>query len=119
VLDWPALARAWLAATLTLGLLPLGALPALMTLGLTGGGWGELSAPGWRVLLAVLPLFALAMLPLTVAAAEPRIVVSLPPLHSLVVGVLADYGSFDEAFLGLAIVGAIGFIVSYYYVENF
>lgn len=34
-----------------------------------------------------LPLLLLAMLPLTVAAAEPRIVVSLPPLHSLVVGV--------------------------------
>lgn len=70
VLDWPAFAQAWLAAVLTLGLLPLGALPALMTFGLTGGGWGELGAPGWRLLLAVLPLFALAMLPLTFALPE-------------------------------------------------
>ena len=63
-LDWPAFLHAWLAGTVSLGLLPLGALAALMTFGLTGGAWGEAAAPVWRALAATLPLFALAMTPL-------------------------------------------------------
>lgn len=63
-------AHAWLAATLTWGLLGLGALAALLTWGLTGGGWGELAAPTWRALAATLPLFALALLPLLLFARE-------------------------------------------------
>lgn len=68
VLDWPVFAHAWLAATLTWGLLPLGAMVILMTMGLTGGGWGELSRPACRALAGCLPLLVLALLPLLVFA---------------------------------------------------
>lgn len=67
ILDWAAFARAWLAATVTLGLLPLGALPALLAFGLTGGAWGRLSRPAWQALLALMPVFALAFVPLVFA----------------------------------------------------
>ncbi len=67
-LDAGTFAYAWLAATLTWGLLPLGALAALMTAGLAGGGWSELSRGAWRSLAACLPLFALALLPLLIFA---------------------------------------------------
>lgn len=69
-LDWPAFLHAWLAATVTIGLLPLGALAGLMTFGLTGGGWGELAAPAWRAAAACLPLFVLAMVPLLFGLGE-------------------------------------------------
>ncbi|HLR86847.1 MAG TPA: hypothetical protein VK064_03070 [Wenzhouxiangella sp.] len=68
LLDASTFAFAWLAATLTWGLLPLGALAALMTAGLAGGGWSELSRGPWRALAACLPLFALALLPLLLFA---------------------------------------------------
>src|SRR5699024_5219644 len=68
ILDASTFAFAWLAATLTWGLLPLGAMAALMTAGLAGGGWSELSRGQWRALVACLPLFALALLPLLIFA---------------------------------------------------
>lgn len=67
-LDGGLMAHAWLAAAITVGLLPIGALAALLTWGLTGGGWGALGAPTWRALAACLPLFAIALLPLLLFA---------------------------------------------------
>lgn len=68
--DWAAFARSWLAAALTWGAIPLGAVAVLMTHGLTGGRWGDDSRPVWRALAASMPLFALAMLPLLFALDE-------------------------------------------------
>lgn len=73
------LAHAWLAATLTWGLLPLGALAGLLTWGLTGGGWGRLAAPTWRALTACLPLFAFALLPLLLFARGALFPWTAPP----------------------------------------
>ncbi len=70
VLFWPLFAHAWLAATLTWGLLPIGAMAILLTMGLTGGGWGELSRPAARALMACLPVAALALLPLLLFARD-------------------------------------------------
>ncbi|MHB0777029.1 hypothetical protein [Halomonas sp. WWR20] len=64
VIDWTAFLRSWLAATLTWGALPLGAVAVLMTFGLTGGAWGRESQHVWRALAATMPLFVLAMVPL-------------------------------------------------------
>lgn len=55
------LAHAWLGASLTFGLLSIGAIAALLTWHLTGGGWGEIGAPTWRALAAALPVFAIAL----------------------------------------------------------
>ena len=62
--DRLALAQAWLVAVLCLLLVPLGALGALATHGLTGGRWGDATAPRWQALAWSLPLVLLAMLPL-------------------------------------------------------
>lgn len=70
IIDADTFAYAWLAATLTWGLLPIGALAALMTAGLAGGGWSDISRDTWRGLAACLPLFALALLPLLIFARE-------------------------------------------------
>lgn len=70
IIDADTFAYAWLAATLTWGLLPIGALAALMTAGLAGGGWSDVSRDAWRGLAACLPLFALALLPLLLFARE-------------------------------------------------
>lgn len=64
VFAWPAFLRSWLVATLTWGVLPVGALAVLMTHGLTGGAWGRESRHVWLALLATMPLFIIAMLPL-------------------------------------------------------
>lgn len=64
VLDWTAFLRSWLAATLTWGALPLGAVAVLMTHNMTGGAWGHASRHVWRVLARSMPLFVLAMVPL-------------------------------------------------------
>jgi len=60
-LNAPLLAHAWLGASLTFGLISIGAIAALLTWHLTGGGWGEIGAPTWRALAAGLPVFALAL----------------------------------------------------------
>lgn len=62
--DWAAFQRSWLAASLTWGALPLGAVAVLMTFGMTGGAWGQASQTMWRALTITMPLFVLAMLPL-------------------------------------------------------
>ncbi|HET8700393.1 MAG TPA: hypothetical protein VFL97_01860, partial [Nitrococcus sp.] len=64
VFAWPAFLRSWLTATLTWGVLPVGAVAILMTHGLTGGAWGKHSRPVWLALAATMPLFIAAMLPL-------------------------------------------------------
>lgn len=64
IFAWPAFLRSWLAATLTWGALPVGAIAILMTHGLTGGAWGQQSRPVWLALAAAMPLFIIAMLPL-------------------------------------------------------
>ena len=64
VFAWPAFLRSWLAATLTWGALPVGAIAILMTHGLTGGAWGKHSRAVWLALAATMPLFIAAMLPL-------------------------------------------------------
>lgn len=70
IVDADTFAYAWLAATLTWGLLPIGALAVLMTAGLAGGGWSEVSRSAWRGLAACLPLLVLALLPLLLFARE-------------------------------------------------
>lgn len=64
VAAWPAFLRSWLTATLTWGVLPVGAIAILMTHGLTGGAWGTQSRRIWLALAATMPLFIAAMLPL-------------------------------------------------------
>lgn len=64
VTDSQAFLQSWLAAALTWGMLPLGAVAVLMTHRLTGGRWGELSRPVWVALAATMPLFAITLLPL-------------------------------------------------------
>lgn len=62
---WPeAFLQSWLAAALTWGAIPLGALPILMIHGLTGGRWGDQSRHIWLALSATLPLFIVSMVPL-------------------------------------------------------
>lgn len=56
--------QSWLVATLTWGMLPLGAIAVLMTHGLTGGRWGDDSRPVWLALVATMPLFVASMFPL-------------------------------------------------------
>lgn len=70
IVDADAFAHAWLAAALTWGLLPIGALAVLMTAGLAGGGWSEFSHGCLRALAACLPLLVLALLPLLIFARE-------------------------------------------------
>lgn len=61
---WPAFLRSWLTATLTWGVLPVGAIAILMAHGLTGGAWGRHSRTVWLALAGTMPLFIAAMLPL-------------------------------------------------------
>lgn len=67
LVDGRALAQAWLVAVLCVALLPIGALAALATHGLTGGSWGDATRAVWRALAASLPLVLVAMLPLLLA----------------------------------------------------
>ncbi|WP_148863666.1 hypothetical protein [Marinobacter fonticola] len=68
LLFWPAsFLQSWLAAAVTWGAIPLGALPILMIHGLTGGRWGDQSRRVWLALVATLPLFVLSLVPLVLA----------------------------------------------------
>lgn len=62
ILDMRALLQAWLVATLTWGMLPLGAVAALLIHGLTGGAWGNESRYLWQALASTTAPFLLAML---------------------------------------------------------
>lgn len=64
LLDWTAFLRSWLAATLTLAALPLGAQATLMMHGLTGGRWGQASRPFLLALAGTTPLLVVSILPL-------------------------------------------------------
>lgn len=62
VIDLRSFLQAWLVATLTWGMLPLGAVAVLLIHGLTGGAWGAESRYLWQALASTTHLFLLAML---------------------------------------------------------
>lgn len=64
LLDWTAFLRSWLAATLALAALPLGAQAILMMHGLTGGRWGHASRPLLLALAGTTPVLVVSLIPL-------------------------------------------------------